>query len=1003
MDFQQLIERLCSYWAQQGCTIHLPYDLEMGAGTFHPATFLRCLGPEPYRTAFVQPSRRPTDGRYGQNPNRVGRFYQFQVLLKPSPPNAQELYLQSLRAVGLDLDAHDIRFVHDDWESPTLGAWGLGWEVWCDGMEISQYTYFQAAGGVSLKPVSVELTYGLERLAMYLQGADRFFDMSWNREVTYGDVYHRSEVEWSRYNFEEADVTMWRRHFEDYEREAKRLVTLGLPLPAHDFVTKASHAFNMLDARGVISVAERANTIARVRALACLVAEGYLESRKQLGYPLLRHSAPVAPRPQLAALPEPKSLEGRETLLFEIGSEELPATFVPIGMRELEAAMRRLLAEADLPFETLHCYGTARRLAVLVRGLVAGRTGSSSERRGPPLAAAFDAAGQLTPVGAGFLKSLGKPAVNLEAVRAGLDADLWVGSHKEREYLMARVQTPPIATVNYLAEQLGQAVLKLNFPKTMRWGDGEISYPRPLRWLVALYGDTVIPVQLEQLVSGRTSEGHPQRKPGPVEISHPEQYVETLRTAEVMVSPDERRAVIERQLADICQKQNLVPHGLERLLNEVVHLTEWPECILAQFDSRFLEAPKEVLISEMVEHQRYFPLLKPSGALDNRFVVACNHRPTELMRAGYERVLMARLSDGLFLYNQDLKTPLDQFNERLKTVDHLRGLGTLYDKVERVTGLAGQLSPLIPGASQALAERAAHLCKADLVSEMVKEFPALQGAMGRIYALAHNEPAQVAHAIEEHYLPRSEEDRLPATPEGIVVSLADKLDNLISCFAGGLKPTSSSDPYALRRQALGLIRIILSQRLRIPLRPLLLAAHNRLPVKNPEAINEVIQFLLQRARTVFQEFTCRPDTIEAALAAAGDDLYDALQRIEALQRFRSDEARCSALYEVVRRATGQATGFSPQTVQPALLTEPAEKALYTALTRTVPLFTTALQQSNYDGAYQLLADLQPPLAALFERLLILHDDAAIRHNRIALLQAVTALCNQLLDFDQLKM
>ena len=283
--FQRLILKLQDFWAAQGCVILQPYDMEVGAGTFHPATTLRSLGPEPWNAAYVQPSRRPTDGRYGENPNRLQHYYQFQVLLKPSPANSQDLYLDSLRAIGIDPMAHDIRFVEDDWESPTLGAWGLGWEVWCDGMEVTQFTYFQQVGGIDCNPVSVELTYGLERLAMYIQGVDNVYDLDWDGVpkdaggVTYGDVFLQAEREFSAFNFEHADTDRLFRHFEDAEQECLALVEAGLPLPAYDQCMKASHLFNLLDARGVISVTERQSYILRVRTLARACCRAWLDSR----------------------------------------------------------------------------------------------------------------------------------------------------------------------------------------------------------------------------------------------------------------------------------------------------------------------------------------------------------------------------------------------------------------------------------------------------------------------------------------------------------------------------------------------------------------------------------------------------------------------------------------------------------------------------------------------------------------------------------------------------
>jgi glycyl-tRNA synthetase alpha chain len=288
LTFQQLIQQLSAFWARQGCALLQPYDMEVGAGTFHTATFLRAIGPEPWNAAYVQPSRRPKDGRYGDNPNRLQHYYQYQVVLKPSPDDIQERYLESLRDLGIDPAEHDIRFVEDDWESPTLGAWGLGWEVWLDGMEVTQFTYFQEVGSLACKPVLGEITYGLERLAMYLQDKDNIFDLVWTPGVTYRDVYHQNEVEQSKYNFELSNTDMLFRHFGEFEGEAKRLIAAQCVLPAYEMVMKASHTFNLLDARGAISVTERAAYIGRVRALARAIAQAYYESRERLGFPMLK-------------------------------------------------------------------------------------------------------------------------------------------------------------------------------------------------------------------------------------------------------------------------------------------------------------------------------------------------------------------------------------------------------------------------------------------------------------------------------------------------------------------------------------------------------------------------------------------------------------------------------------------------------------------------------------------------------------------------------------------
>ncbi len=287
MKFQEIILTLNRFWGEQGCIIAQPYDLEKGAGTMNPATFLRALGPEPWNVAYVEPSRRPADGRYGENPNRLQHYFQYQVILKPSPSNVQELYLQSLEGLGINPREHDIRFVEDNWESPTLGAWGLGWEVWLDGMEVTQFTYFQQCGGIDCQPVCAEITYGLERLATYIQNKQSVFDIEWAGNITYGDIYLQNEIDYSKYNFEVADIEALQTWFEMYEKEAKRVVEVGLVVPAYDYVLKCSHTFNLLEARGAISVTERTGYIGRVRTLARLCAQAYVKQREKLGFPLL--------------------------------------------------------------------------------------------------------------------------------------------------------------------------------------------------------------------------------------------------------------------------------------------------------------------------------------------------------------------------------------------------------------------------------------------------------------------------------------------------------------------------------------------------------------------------------------------------------------------------------------------------------------------------------------------------------------------------------------------
>lgn len=1002
LTFQQIIQHLTTFWEKKKCIIHQGHDVEVGAGTFNPATFLRCLGPEPYNTAYVEPSRRPSDGRYGENPNRLQLFHQFQVIMKPSPPNILQLYLESLEALGFHLKKHDIRFVHDDWEGPTLGAWGLGWEVWCDGMEITQFTYFQAIGSLPLKPISAEITYGLERLAMYIQNKDSIYDVLWNEDLTFGDIVHRNEVEWSTYNFDEATIHLWQRHFEDFEKEAKQMIARHLPIPAYDFVMKASHAFNMLQARGAISVTERTGYITRIRDLARLIAMEYISTREKLGFPLIKKQKQKTAKKAVVKTP-PFNPQKRQDFLLEIGSEPLPASFIPIGCQQLEKNLRALFAQEKLEFKTLKVFGSPQRLSVLVTDLVEGTQETTTQRKGPPIASAFDAHGKPTQQGQGFLRSLRLENITLDAIRKGKVHNLQCEWVKNTEYLFASISEPGKSTFCVLAQALPALILNLEFPKKMRWGDLDIAYPRPLHWIVALFGGKVIPFEVGDIASNRYSFGHAQRDPKKFAIQHPKDYLKELKKHFVLVDIEERKQCILKQLFAIEKKTKAHVLQQDKVLSQVLHLTEWPQITLAHFDKNFLKAPKEVLICEMVEHQKYFPMGDSKGNLKNTFLITADNRPSPLICAGNQKVLSARLTDGVFLYEQDRKMPLESLNQKLQLMTHQKDLGSMWDKVERITHIAKIVNQHLVIADPKKVARAALLCKADLASATVGEFPELQGIIGSHLAHDQGEDKEVALAIKEQWMPRSEGAELPKTPTGIVLSLADKLDNLIGCYSVGLKPTSSSDPYALRRQTIGLLKILIEGKLSVDLRPILdqscLAFS---PLKELTIIQEILSFITARAKTVFEEKGFRKDEIEAALQGTCFNPYDQFCKTQALHAFRMRGTEFAKLFEVYKRAKGQLEQKTAHAFNPSLAKEPAEKKLFSALTALNKDWKQTLNEHRYLDAFSLIAKLQVPLAQLFDKVKILADDATIRENRIALLQEVFSYFQELLDFSRIQ-
>lgn len=998
ITFQEILHRLTTFWANQGCVIHQGHDVEVGAGTFNPATFMRSLGPEPYNTAYVEPSRRPQDARYGENPNRVQLFHQFQVVMKPSPPNVQDLYLQSLEAIGLNLKEHDIRFVHDDWESPTLGAWGLGWEVWCDGMEITQFTYFQSVAGFELNPIPVELTYGLERLCMYLQNVDTIFDIQWNDHLTFREITKRSEYEWSAYNFEHASTEMWFRHFEDYEKEAHKLAALHLPLPAYDFVMKASHAFNMLEARGTLSVTERTGYIARIRDLARLAATEYLASRERMQYPLLRIKKEEREE-EIVYETKIFDCEKTESLLIEIGTEELPSSYVSAGMLSLEQGMKKLLKELGLTFGEHQIFGTPRRLAILFQDVPCGTRDVQEKKKGPATSVAFHDDGNLSPQGAGFLRRLGIENITREQVANGAIPSLSIESHKGTDYLFVENNEKGKSTAELLAASLPKMIRSMTFPKRMRWGDGDLQFGRPIHSLMALHGKLSVPFSLAGVESSRITSGHRQRDPVEISIPHADEYVTLLRKHFVMVDDKERVAKIEKDLREFTNGNDFGILEKERVLREVVNLVEWPELHVGSFEESFLDVPQEVLISEMVEHQRYFPIADTSGTLLNKFLLTADTTPTPLIVSGNEKVLSARLADGAFLYAEDRKTPLTAFAEKLANITFHKDLGTMEEKTGRIGAIADMLYEVAPRGADKTLREAAELCKADLATALVGEFPTLQGVIGHHYALEGlGLDPEAALAIEEHWKPRFEGDILPESDAGILLSLADKLDNLCAYFSIGIRASSSSDPYALRRQAIGILRLLIEKEIHVDLEKLIARIFTIMPSR--EGQKELLEFISHRLKSVLEEYSFSKVEIAAVAAGTITDPYDTFLRVRALHNFRKTE-QFTNLLEVYKRAKGQLGASSGGDISPGLLQDEAEKKLYDHIDSWRPQWQRALEERTYPEAFELLASFQPPLADLFSNVKIMDDDPKIRENRLSLLHSVFSGFNDLLNFNSL--
>ncbi len=685
----------------------------------------------------------------------------------------------------------------------------------------------------------------------------------------------------------------------------------------------------------------------------------------------------------------------REYLLLEIGMEECPARFVGPALAELARIGKEQLEGHRIAHGTVRTLGTPRRLALMVEGVAERQEDMVQEVKGPPARAAFDENGAPTRAAQGFAASQGVPVESL-AVKE-IDGGAYV-------FAVHRQPGKPVQEV--LPELLANVVASLRFPKSMRWGDGTLRFARPIRWLVAMWGREVIPFELEGVVAGKTTRGHRVLADRAIPLPAAEAYVEVLREeGRVLVDVEERRSRILQQIETLAREIGGELMLDEVLLDEVTHLVEWPTALRGQFDPAYLEVPEEILVLTMKEHQRYFPVR--DKALLPVFIAVRNGDETgiDIVRAGNEKVLSARLADARFFYTEDLKRPLSQRVEELKSVVFQERLGSLWDKTQRVRKIIERIGGGLPEADLEKADRAATLCKADLVTNVVYEFPELQGVMGREYALRSGEDASIAEAIFEHYLPRHASDELPKTLPGILVSLADKADTIVGCFGIGLVPTGSADPYALRRQALGIIRIQLAHRTPIRLRQLLEAAADGYTgvIEEPhEVVAQVLDFFAARMRHLLIEEGVRHDLVDAALALGVDDLIAAWQRAKALQEAAGTETFAALITAYQRAANLAKKASSEAVVDPKLFSDDEEAKLWDALRKVRPEVEAEAMAGRYEQALQILAGLRPRVDAFFDAVLVMAQDEAVRNNRLALLQEVVAAFGHVADLSLVK-
>ncbi len=1002
LNFQQVILKLQQFWAERGCVLWQPYYTQVGAGTMNPATFFRVLGPEPWHVAYVEPSIRPDDGRYGENPNRFQQHYQFQVILKPDPGNPQEIYLNSLKAIGIDPRQHDIRFVEDNWEQPAISAWGLGWEVWLDGQEITQFTYFQQVGGVTLDPVAVEITYGLERILIGLHNVKAAWDLPWNDSITYGEVRRQEEFEHSKYYFEVADVQAMREVFERFEREAKSCLAQGLVVPAHDYVLKCSHIFNTLDTRGAIGVTERQAFFRRMRELARRVAEAYLEQRKKLEYPLMREKGVGQSRIGTRKLEVVQLSTPNSPLPFvlEIGTEELPVADVDTAHAQLNELIPTLLDELHLEHEDIRIFSTPRRLVVSIANLSPRQPDREDLVKGPPADKAFDKNGIASPAAMGFAK---KNGVNTK--------DLQIREENGGKYVFAVVKRSGHSTPEVLSETLPRLVESLKFEKSMKWNDSGVAFSRPIRWFVALLGRTVIPFEYAGVGSSNVTRGlRPYNSPE-IKIPSADKYFDVIHEAGIVLDKEERKASIVEQVKQAAALVSGEAIMDDDLLDEVTYLIEKPTAVMGEFNSEFLQLPREVLISVMKKHQRYFPI-EESGKLLPHFIAIRNgdDMGIDLVRQGNEHVLGARFADANFFVREDLKHKLEEFRPKLSGLIFQTKLGSMLDKSERIVKLTDEIIFTLHFSNDEVqhAKRAAFLMKADLTTQMVTEMTSLQGIIGCEYAVRSGEHADVALAIGEQYQP------VPKSKIGVAIALADRIDLLVGLFAAGLAPTGAKDPFGLRRAAIGVVQPLINHKIDFSLVDVVKKSAETQPIGvTDEVQKEILEFLKARlfvilveGRTVNKtwsaeslEVNYEPNVIDAVIAEQANNpaaSADAVKQLQAWVERKDWREILPAFARCVRITRDQKQIFK---VNPKNFAEKPEEALFKALEKAEAV---SRREGSVDDFLNAFVPMISAIKEFFDKVLVMADDKALKENRLGLLQRIAALSSRVADLSKLE-
>ncbi len=963
ITFQEIIERLNSFWSNKGCVVGQPYGLEVGAGTANPHTFLRSLGPEPFNVAYVEPSRRPDDGRYGKNPYRLQHYFQYQVILKPAPENNQELYFEMLEALGIDTTKHDIRFVEDNWESPAIGAWGLGWEVWLDGMEISQYTYFQQVSGIPLEAPTLEITLGLERLAMYIQGVDDYRDIMWNDEVKYGDLFEKHEYWQSKHNYETANIDDLKKIYDLMEKQVRNQLEVNNYWVAYDYLLKISHIFNILDSRGVVSVTDRIGKFKTMGHFSKNIGELYLAEREEMKFPLSGVVQPVEyVLSKSKALVSPSVTKDNKVVL-ELYFEELPADFA-IQWRENyygDENIGELLKNLGFRFKDLSVYWGVRRIVLVIDGC-SGEGIVQKEITGPLCDIAYDG-DKLNKVGLGFLKKQKAQKKDLTKVEKGGRCFLGIKTEEKTELRDA------------LVSLLDKMFLSAPSWKNMKWEKGQSwSFVRPLRNILCFNGNKKIDFEYRGVKTSEYVFCTRYGRKNIVSILSAESYLKTMKKLDIVIDESYREGLIKEAVQEGERKYSYSPNT-EKLIKTNTFLVEYPNVKFLKLDEKYVNLPIELISKVLEENQKYIIRVLKTNPKHIEYGVVANKRDEgNLIFKGNTKVLQGRLDDALFYWENDLNGPkLKDLRDGLENIVFHPKIGSYKEKVSRIEKFVSEILKNVDiKTSKEVLKESLKLIKNDKATHMAGEFASLEGVIGSYYARRDGYPDKVAKLLHEHYLPTSETSELPSTKEGVVLSLADKLDHIISFTKVGLLPEGSNDPYEVRKNIYNLIRLLRESQTDIDLYSIL-------------KDEKLIDFINQRIYQIMKEKT-KLERLARGIAYSDNGSifkkFQYLTELDSLIKTKEDEEK---IFDTLKRVYNILDkDFSKVKIEEKLFETKSEKELYD--------FLKKFKKNDLKGKDLLV--LAGLLEKFFDETMVNVDEKKLKNNRVSLLKELSEVLNR---------